>query len=127
MAILPGVGSSQSPFSGRSDSDFLPKSSFGVGRWRHKALLAGGLIQTPGGGVLPWSDGWSQSPFSGRSDSDVIAAINTTKMVLSHKALLAGGLIQTHDQALLNSFHPPCHKALLAGGLIQTFGPECCR
>ena len=38
--------------------------------WGHKALLAGGLIQTEEYDYTWITDSSSQSPFSGRSDSD---------------------------------------------------------
>ena len=40
------VGESQSPFSGRSDSDSNQAIMEGCKGFGHKALLAGGLIQT---------------------------------------------------------------------------------
>ena len=61
---------SQSPFSGRSDSDGNgPLNGYDTIP-SHKALLAGGLIQTVIWMVRFTAYGWSQSPFSGRSDSD---------------------------------------------------------
>ena len=38
--------------------------------WGHKALLAGGLIQTIPPDRISYTWRMSQSPFSGRSDSD---------------------------------------------------------
>ena len=61
----------------------------------HKALLAGGLIQT-------------SRKAGGRRRGEV------------HKALLAGGLIQTESPADQGRRSGGGHKALLAGGLIQT-------
>ena len=61
----------------------------------HKALLAGGLIQTLDVHTsFFWIDE-SQSPFSGRSDSDEKLGCGCRSARASHKALLAGGLIQT--------------------------------
>ena len=47
-------------------------------RFSHKALLAGGLIQTWAGvGLIMWTL-VSQSPFSGRSDSDALYEASLT-------------------------------------------------
>ena len=60
---------SQSPFSGQSDSEFIDNCE-ALQKLRHKALLAGSLIQSEFGSSkeLPWAT--SQSPFSGQSDSE---------------------------------------------------------
>ena len=47
MADLVLVNRSQSPFSGRSDSDCNCDTPLQESLMCHKALLAGGLIQTP--------------------------------------------------------------------------------
>ena len=91
----------------------------------HKALLAGGLIQTYYETIRnKWKPLPSQSPFSGRSDSDRPMGGGDLHSIGCHKALLAGGLIQTFEIRGHNRFVTARHKALLAGGLIQTSQKE---
>ena len=133
---------SQSPFSGRSDSDSEPENEQPANRQGHKALLAGGLIQTCCHTLARSVWSWSQSPFSGRSDSDDQKVEVTRERYLSQSPFSGRsdsdfGISPKHltevvsqspfsgrsdsDQKLNGTMkRKRSHKALLAGGLIQT-------
>ena len=111
---------SQSPFSGRSDSDLTPEVYFCC-RQESQSPFSGRSDSDEAARLLEEARiRRSQSPFSGRSDSDAGGSwfVETAQR---HKALLAGGLIQTRDRGV-DRVAVSSHKALLAGGLIQTLG-----
>ena len=109
---------SQSPFSGRSDSDKGAAAQDAAAR-RHKALLAGGLIQTCRRGACLAQGAQGHKALLAGGLIQTIWMIVEGALVLRHKALLAGGLIQTLAEIVVWA-GALGHKALLAGGLIQT-------